>query len=148
MTETLLVGCPACHTLNRAPRDKLAGGPAGKCGRCGAALFSGQPVALSASSFESHAVKSDVPLLVDFWAPWCDPCKAMAPQFEKAAQRLEPAIRLGKLNTDEEQELAARFAVRGIPTMILFRHGREIARQTGLLEAAAIEAWATGAAAG
>jgi thioredoxin 2 len=148
MTDMLLVACPACHTLNRAPRDKLAKGATGKCGQCGAALFAGEPVALSAASFESHAVRSDLPLLVDFWAPWCGPCQAMAPQFEKAARRLEPAIRLGKLNTDEEQELAARFAVRGIPTMILFRHGREIARQTGLLEAAAIEAWATGAAAG
>ena len=139
--QTLIVACPHCHTLNRAPREKLAVGASGKCGKCGHALFDGHPMALSAQSFEAHAVKSDVPLLVDFWAPWCGPCRAMAPQFERAAGTLEPAVRLAKLNTDEEQELAGRFAIRGIPTMILFHHGREVARQSGLMDASAIERW-------
>ena len=140
MTETLHVACPACHTLNRAPREKLAVG-AGKCGNCGAPLFTGHPMALKAADFESHAVRSDIPLLVDFWAPWCGPCKAMAPQFEKAASHLEPTVRLAKVNTDDEQELAGRFNIRGIPTMILLKHGKEIDRQSGLMNAASIENW-------
>jgi thioredoxin 2 len=143
MSDTLIVACPSCNTLNRAPRERLAAGAAGKCGNCGAPLFDGHPVALTATGFESHAVKSDVPLLVDFWAPWCGPCKAMAPQFEKAAGRLEPAVRLAKINTDEQQELAGRFAIRGIPTMILFRRGKEVARQSGLMDTNAIESWVT-----
>jgi thioredoxin 2 len=140
MSESLIVACPACNTLNRAPREKLVAG-GGKCGSCGAALFEGHPVALSAQSFETHAAKSDIPLLVDFWAPWCGPCKAMAPQFEKAAGQLEPRVRFAKVNTDEEQQLAGRFGIQGIPTMILFHRGREIARQSGLMNAAGIENW-------
>ena len=142
MTEALILACPSCSTLNRFPRNKLEAGNAGKCGQCGSPLFAGHPVALDAKSFEAHAAKSDIPVLVDFWAPWCGPCKAMAPQFEKAASRLEPAVRLAKVNTDTEQELAGRFGIRGIPTMILFHHGREIARQSGAMDAAAIERWA------
>ena len=141
MTEIPIVPCPACNTLNRVPREKLSAGPAGKCGRCGSPLFGGHPVALNAASFELHATKSDIPLLVDFWAPWCGPCKTMAPQFEKAASHLEPTVRLAKVNTDEEQELAGRFNIRGIPTMILLKHGKEIARQSGLMDAAGIESW-------
>ena len=140
MSEMLIVACPSCNTLNRAPRDRLAGG-AGKCGQCKSPLFSGHPVALDAATFEAHAVKSDIPLLVDFWAPWCGPCKAMAPQFEKAASRLEPTVRLAKINTDDEQALAGQFGIRGIPTLILFRHGREIGRQSGMMDAAGIESW-------
>jgi thioredoxin 2 len=141
MTERLIVACPACNTLNRAPRDKLATGSGGKCGECGAPLFEGHPVALNARSFDAHAVKSDIPLLVDFWAPWCGPCRAMAPQFEKAASHLEPTVRFAKVNTDEEQQLAGRFGIQGIPTMILFRHGKEIARQSGVMNAAGIGSW-------
>lgn len=141
MVDALLLACPGCSTLNRFPREKFEAGHAGKCGQCGSPLFAGHPVALDARSFEAHAAKSDIPVLVDFWAPWCGPCKAMAPQFERAAQRLEPAVRLAKVNTDEEQDLASRFAIRGIPTMILFRHGREIARQSGAMDAGAIERW-------
>ena len=141
MPDVLLVACPACNTLNRFPRERLTSGFAGKCGQCRSALFTGHPVALNAESFEAHAQKSDIPLLVDFWAPWCGPCKAMAPQFERAAGRLEPEVRLAKVNTDEEQALAGRFSIQGIPTMILLKHGKEIARQSGLMDAARIEQW-------
>jgi thioredoxin 2 len=141
MTDTVIVACPACNTLNRAPRERLAAGASGKCGNCGAPLFGGHPVALTAQTFESHASKSDIPLLVDFWAPWCGPCKAMAPQFEKAASTLEPQVRLAKVNTDDEQELAGRFRIQGIPTMILFQRGKEIARQSGAMNASGIESW-------
>ena len=139
VSDSLIVACPACNTLNRAPREKLAAGSSGKCGQCGSPLFEGHPVALNAQSFETHAAKSDIPLLVDFWAPWCGPCKAMAPQFEKAAGQLEPRVRFAKVNTDEEQQLAGRFGIQGIPTMILFSHGKEIARQSGMMNAAGIE---------
>jgi len=141
MTDALLLACPHCSTLNRFPRERLAAGNKGKCGQCGSPLFDGHPVALDAGSFEAHAAKSDLPVLVDFWAPWCGPCKAMAPQFERAAARLEPAVRLAKINTDEEQELAQRFGIQGIPTMILFHHGKPIARQSGAMDASAIERW-------
>ena len=141
MTDALLLACPRCSTLNRVPRERLAAGNKGKCGQCGSPLFDGHPVALDATSFEAHAAKSELPVLVDFWAPWCGPCKAMAPQFERAAARLEPAVRLAKVNTDEEQELAQRFGIQGIPTMILFHHGKPIARQSGAMDASAIERW-------
>ena len=143
MPDPLLIACPSCNTLNRFPRERLSDGFAGKCGECRSPLFTGHPVALDARGFEAHALKSDLPLLVDFWAPWCGPCKAMAPQFEKAAGRLEPAMRLAKVNTDEEQALAARYSIQGIPTVILFQHGKELARQSGLMDAARIESWAT-----
>ena len=147
MSEALIVACPSCNTLNRAPREKLASG-AGKCGQCGSPLFQGHPMALDATSFESHAGKSDLPLVVDFWAPWCAPCQAMAPQFERAAQRLEPRVRFAKVNTDEQQALAGRFGIRGIPTMILFHHGREIARQSGAMDSNRIESWVSEALGG
>ena len=144
MTEPLIVACPTCSGLNRVPKEKLAGAgarPGAKCGHCKSALFEGHPVGLHARSFEAHAVKSDLPLLVDFWAPWCGPCKAMAPQFESAAARLEPRVRLAKVNTDDEQALAQRFSIQGIPTIILLKHGKEIARQSGAMNAAGIESW-------
>jgi thioredoxin 2 len=141
MTESLHIACPACHTINRARRDKLAAGLRGKCGKCGAPLFSGHPVTLDAASFESHAAQSDIPLLVDFWASWCGPCKAMAPQFERAADHLEPGVRLAKVNTDEEPALAGRFGIQGIPTLVLMRGGKEIARRSGAMDATGIERW-------
>lgn len=136
--------CPHCHAVNRLPVERLAEVP--DCGRCHRALFTGHPVPLTAADFDRHASRNDVPLLVDFWAPWCGPCRMMAPAFEQAAAQLEPHFRLAKVNTDEEQALGARYGIRSIPTLALFRGGREVARQAGAMGAADIVRWARAAA--
>jgi thioredoxin 2 len=136
---SLHVVCPHCDSVNRVPRAKLAAGA--RCGSCHSPLFEGRPVPLDAARFDRHLEKSDLPLLVDFWAEWCGPCKAMAPEFERAAARLEPRLRLVKVNVDEAPALAQRYAIRSIPTLALLLHGRELGRSAGAMSAAQTEAW-------
>ena len=140
-TARLHIACVHCHAINRVPTARLAEDPV--CGRCGKALLDGRPIDLTDANFSVITNRTELPILVDFWAPWCGPCKMMAPAFEEAAATLEPGMRLGKVNTDEEQELAAHFGIRSIPTLILFRGGHEVARQAGAMgTAAAIVQWA------
>ncbi len=140
--EDPLIACPHCAAMNRVPLARLAEAPA--CGRCHHPLFTGVPLALGEADFDRHALRGTLPLLVDFWAPWCGPCLQMAPHFQRAAGLLEPAIRLAKVDTEASPGLGNRFGIRSIPTMVLLQGGREIARQSGAMPAEAIVRWAKG----
>jgi thioredoxin 2 len=137
IAEGLLVACPHCGTLNRVPKERLG---TGNCGKCHQALFTGRPVTLDTASFDRHA-KADLPLVVDFWAEWCGPCKMVAPVVEQLAGEMNARLRFGKVDVDAQQELAARYQIRSIPTMAIFHRGREIARQAGALPAQALRQW-------
>ena len=139
MTESRYVACPACLTQNRIPADRLRHGP--KCGKCQARLFGGRPVPLTAKSFDTFLKTSDIPIVVDFWAPWCGPCKAMAPAFEQAAGQLEPAVVLAKVDTEAEPSLGQDYGIRSIPTIVMFYRGKEVARHSGALGTADILRW-------
>ena len=139
MSSSKNVVCPYCNAVNRIPAERLDDKPL--CGKCGKNLFDSKPVELTSADFHRQIANSEIPVVVDFWAEWCGPCKMMAPAFEKAAASLEPNVRLAKLNTENEQQIAQQFNIRSIPTLVLFREGKEVARQAGAMMGNQIQQW-------
>jgi thioredoxin 2 len=131
--------CPDCNAVNRVPDDRLAEQP--KCGKCATALLPGMPVELGSASFDKFITRSELPIVVDFWAPWCGPCKMFAPVFSQLAAELNTRYRFVKVNTEAEQGLAAQYGIRSIPTLAIFRNGREAKRVSGALDAASLRQW-------
>ncbi len=139
MPEPLKIVCPHCDAVNKLPVDKLGAG--GKCGKCKKKLFAGKSAKLTAANAQRHFEQSDIPVVVDCWAGWCGPCKSFAPTFDQAAKKLEPNLRFAKLDTEKEQRLAARFKIQSIPTLLVFKKGKEVARQAGVMSLSQFETW-------
>jgi thioredoxin 2 len=136
----MLVVCPQCNAANPVPTERAGDDPV--CGKCGAPLLAGTPIVLDDSRFERFVARSDLPVVVDFWASWCGPCRAMAPQFEQAARQLKGEAVFAKVDSDANPTLSSRFRIRSIPTMVMLRNGTEVKRQSGALQAPHIVSWA------
>ncbi len=139
MADTTIIVCPHCDTANRVPSARLADRPT--CGKCRKSLFDGHPATLTDSNFDLHLSRGELPLVVDFWAPWCGPCKMMAPAYEQAAARIEPRARLAKVDTEQNQMLAQRYGIRSIPTLAIFNKGRQVASQPGAMSLPQLVQW-------
>jgi thioredoxin 2 len=139
VSDTVHLVCGHCDSVVRVPADRLGDDP--RCPKCHAALIEAHPIDLKTANFDRHVGRSDLPVVVDFWAPWCGPCLGMAPAYEEASRRLGSRARFAKVNSDEEPSLSARFGIRGIPTLIVFRGGREVARQSGAMDLGTLMGW-------
>jgi len=137
--DRLILACPQCLTPNRVPAQRLGDEP--KCGKCGSAVLADKPVPLTDASFDLFVQRSDLPVVVDFWAAWCGPCRMMAPHFEQIAAEMKTQVRFAKVDTEQAQGVAARFGIRSIPTLVLFNRGQEAARVAGAMDRAGIRSW-------